>query len=735
MVDVTVSKSRNTLGDLWGGSAAMLVALPSAIAFGVTIYSAIDSSWASLGALAGILGATAIGLIAPALGGTSRLISAPCAPAAAVLSAFAIDAVGQGTDGATVLLLLSAVGLLAGLLQVAMGAVRLGTLIKFVPYPVVSGYLSGVGLVIITSQLPRFLGVPADLHFWAALATPAAWRWQGMVVGALAIGVMLGADKVTRAVPPPILALAAGVAGYFALGLVDPSLLALAGNAFVIGPLVGGGEGFLDGVIGRWSAIADLGLPQIEALVVPALTLAILLSIDTLKTCVVLDALTRSRHNSNRELIGQGLGNVASVAIGGIPGAGTMGATLVNLSSGGQTRFSGIAEGVLSLIAFLVLAPVIAWVPVAALSGILIVVGARMIDWHSLHFLRSRDTMLDFAVIATVVACALSISLIVASGAGVALAIFLFMREQVGGAVIRRKVYGDEVSSNRIRLREERDILERNGDQAVVFELQGSLFFGTAQQLSVALEPELRTRKYVILDMRRVQTVDATAGHVLDQAKDILTERGGVLIFSRVPHRLPSGRDVSRYFDELGLVKPKSPIKVFAGLNEATEWVEERIIEAAALVRDEETLLDLHDIELFAGRKDETLAALEQCMDKRSFKAGERVFASGEVSDELFLIRRGLVSIMLPIDGGKALHVGTFGRGAFFGEMAFLDGESRSADAIAFTDTSLFALSRKRFDGLVQEHKMVALNLMEGLASVLAARLRHTNAELRVLES
>ncbi len=735
MSAASLPKRRSTLGDLWGGSAAMLVALPSAIAFGVTIYSVVDVHQAGLGALAGILGATAIGLVAPALGGTNRLISAPCAPAAAVLSAFALELVAANTGVAAALMLLTAVGLLAGLIQIAMGAVRLGALIRFVPYPVVSGYLGGVGLVIITSQLPRWLGVPKDMAFWTGLATPTAWRWQGIVVGVITIVAMVAAPKVTRAVPAPILALAAGVLGYFGLGLIDPALLSLSGNPFVVGVLGGGGAGLVDALMRRWTSFAALDLAQLEVLVTPALTLAVLLSIDTLKTCVVLDELTRSRHDSNRELIGQGLGNIASAAIGGIPGSGTMGATLVNLSSGGETRLSGLAEGVFSLIAFLVLAPVIAWVPVAALSGILIVVGFRMIDWHALHFLKARDTVLDFVVIATVVTVALSVSLIAASGAGVALAVLLFLREQVGGQVVRRKVYGNEISSNRVRVRSEREVLARCGDQAVIFELQGSLFFGTANQLLLALEPELKTCRYVVLDMRRVSTVDVTAGHVLDQVKQALGERDGTLIFSQVPRHLPTGRDVQRYFDELGLVREGSPVKLFADLDAAIEWVEDRLIAEAGLVPDTETPLDLHDIELFRGRKEETFSALEQCMDKRSFRAGERIFTAGDTGDELFLIRQGLVRIVLPLEGGQTMHLGTFGRGAFFGEMAFLDGEARSADAVAFTDTSLFVLSRERFNGLADQHKRVALNLMEGLASMLAGRVRHTNAELRVLES
>jgi SulP family sulfate permease len=721
-------------GDFWGGLAAMLVALPSAIAFGVTIYSPLGASYAAQGALAGILGVTALGLIAPALGGTNRLITAPCAPAAAVLAAFALESVHNGSDLPTVMLMLSVLGLMAGLLQIFFGTVRLGRLIEYMPYPVVSGYLSGVGLYIIAGQVPKFLGANKNAHFWESLASPELWKWQGMVVGAVTIAAMLVAPRITRIVPAAILALLAGMLAYFGLGLTDPALLTLENNPFVVGSLGGGGS-FTEAMAGRWHAMSDVGLDQLKHIAVPALTLAVLLSIDTLKTCVVLDALTRSRHNSNRELIGQGFGNLASAVIGGIPGAGQMGATLVNMSSGGLSRYSGIFEGVLALFAFLLLGTLISWVPVAALAAILIVIGVRMIDRHSFQFLKQRSTILDFAVIAAVITTALTVSLIAASGIGIVLAVILFIREQIGGTVVRRKVSCNETFSKRIRTHEEMEILVACGERGVVVELQGSLFFGTANQLYSALEPELKTRDYLILDMRRLQSVDVTAVHMLDQVKDMLAERHGFLIFSQLPQNLPSGRDMQQYFDQVGLVRPESPVRVFGELDEALEWVEDRILEGAICELGEQEALALNEIELFKGRKAETLAALEQCMEKRAYKAGEKIFKRGDTGDELFLIRKGAVRIMLPLSEKQSHHLGTFGRGAFFGEMAFLDGDVRSADAVAFSDTEIYVLSRKTFDAVAEEHKKLALGLMEGLASVLASRLRYTNAELRVLES
>lgn len=730
-------KSESLLGDLWGGTAAMLVALPSAIAFGVTIFSALGAQYGAQGAVAGILGTVALGLLAPLFGGTNRLISAPCAPAAAVLSAFAIEHMSRGGSPELGLLLLALMGLMAGGMQLLMGALKLGRLIKYMPYPVVSGYLSGVGMIIIASQLPRFLGLPKGTGFWGALAQPALWRWQGMVVGGTTILVMLLAPRLTRKVPAPVLGLGAGVLVYLAVGvLVDPALLTLDGNKFVVGALGGGeGGGLLDSLSARWDALGQLGFGVLGSLVLPAATLAVLLSIDTLKTCVVLDALTRTRHDSNRELLGQGLGNLAAAALGGVPGAGTMGATLVNMSSGATTKLSGLVEGVAALVAFVLLAGLISWVPVASLSGILLVIGVRMIDWHSLAFLKSKATVLDFAVIAAVITCALTVSLIVASGVGVVLAVLLFIREQVHGSVVRSIVTGDQTFSKRVRIQDERDILVEKGGQTAIVELQGSLFFGTTSQLYHELEADLKRRTYIILDMRRVQAVDITAAHMLDQIKDMLGERGGMLIFSRIPKHVPSGKDMEQYFDEVGLVRSSHKVRVFAELNEAMEWVEDRLIEEAQLARSDEIPMELFEIELFADRKRETLAELETLMEKRQVKAGEGIFAIGDAGDELYLIRKGSVRIVLPVGQGQVHHLATFGRGAFFGEMAFLDGEARSANAVAFTDVELYVLSRKAFDAFADSHKKIALNLMGGLASVLAMRLRYTNAELRALQA
>lgn len=723
------------VGDFWGGLAAMLVALPAAIAFGVTIYSAIAPSHAALGALAGIIGAAVIGLIASTLGGTDRLISAPCAPAAALLSAFAIELLHQGVPGGNIILLLLLLGVLAGLFQILFGFVGIGRLIKYIPYPVVSGYLTGVGLIIIGSQAVKLLGTPAGTSLYEALSSPELWDWRALTVGAVTMLTMWLAPRLTSRLPGTIIGIAAGLLCYFGLAMQDESLLRLSDNDLVIGPLGASGKGYFQAITARWHEIGDLRLAQVAALLGNALTLAVLLSIDTLKTCVVLDQMTRSQHNPNRELIAQGVANIASSSIGGIPGAGTMGATLVNLSSGATTRASGLIEGISALVFALLLSSFIAWIPVAALAGILIVVGIRMIDRGPLRFVQSSATVFDFGVVVTVVIVALTIGLIAASAAGVALAIILFLREQIGGSVVRHKFYVNQMSSSWHRPEAETRILEQKGDQAVIFELQGSLFFGTTQQLYADLEPELRCRSFLILDMKRVQSVDVTAAHLLCQVRDTLAERHALLILSNVRENLPNNRNLREFLEQTGVTEIADAVRLFSELDSAIEWVEDRLLGTSEQsLPESETALEISDMELFKHRKDETLADLETRLVKRHYAAGEIIYSRGEPGDAIYLIRSGTVKIFAPLGGGRTRHVATFGRGDFFGGLAFLDGLPRGNDAIAASDTEFFVLSQEQFEKLTEEHKKLALTLLKALSRSLALRLRHADTENAMLQ-
>ncbi|MBU1964324.1 MAG: cyclic nucleotide-binding domain-containing protein [Proteobacteria bacterium] len=725
------------VGDIWGGFAAMLVALPAAIAYGIAVYAVLGPQYVAYGSIAGIIGAIALGMIAPLLGGSPRLISAPCAPAAAVMGALAAEIIKTGNvspENAVVVLIF--VGLLAGMLELVYGALGGGRFIKYIPYPVVSGYLSGVGALIMLSQFPKLLGLPKGISVMSGMLTPSHWQGTGILVGVITIAGVLAAPRLVRAVPAVILGLFAGLLAYFGISIFIPELRTLADNRLVIGPLFQESGSFTTMLKGQWSAFSNVRMADIASLIMPAVTLSVLLSIDTLKTCVVMDTMTRSRHNSNRELMGQGSANIVSALLGGMPGSGTMGPTLVNIGSGGRTRLSGFLEGIFALIAFLMLAWFIAWLPIAALAGILMVVAWRMIDFRSVLLLRQRSTVLDFCVIALVVITAVYFNLIAAAGVGMGLAILLFIREQIRGSVIRRKIYGDQISSKQYRVQEEKELLQQYGNLITIAELQGSLFFGTTDQLFTEIEPDLKRSRFLILDMRRLQSVDFTAVHMLELFGDIMKEREGYLIFSHLLPTLPTGQNLEAYFNQLGLLKLGRNVKIFLTLDEAMQWSEDQILdEHRGVQTGKDQPLGLAEIELLREFENvDGLPFMKACVVELSFKAGETLFRRGDIGDELFIIRRGIVRIVLPLENDRYHILATFGRGNFFGEIAFLDRGARSADAVADTDTDVFVISRLQFDEVSRSNPTLGVMLFARIARGLALRLRYTDAELRALK-
>ena len=721
------------MNDLFGGLAAMLVALPSAIAFGIVIYSSLGSGFTAQGATAGILGTIAVGLVASLFGGTKRLISAPCAPAAAILSVFAHETLGHGVKPDQIPFLLVLVGFLAGIFQIAGGLFKGGRFIKYVPYPVVAGYMSGVGILIFSAQLPKLLGLPGEVNMMNLIHHLSSVKWQSLLIGLVTMTVMALGHKITKKIPAAILALLSGLSTYFLLAIFDPILLVLKDNPFVIGPIVSVNFSFSSLVRTQLEGFSHCSLSDVKALLVPSLTLATLLSIDTLKTCLMLNAMTRSKSDSNRELIAQGLANMASSLFCGIPGAGTTGPTLVNLSSGGRTRLSSFLEGGFAFLVFLVLGKLLAWIPVSTLAGILIVIAARTIDRKNLTLWKRRSTLVDFIVILCVIIAALTLSLIWAAVVGIAMSVVLFLRDQIHRPVVRRRFNGSELFSKRKRIPEAREVLTTHGATTFIFELQGPLFFGTTDQLMMEIDPVLSQAKTVILEMHRVQVVDYSGAYVLKQIEARISDNGGKLVLAAVPQS-GNRRNIQRYLEELGLVSGKADIEYFDSLDEALEWSEDQILKAHwDGERPLDYVLDLTEIPLFEGIHPKVTLELRKIIKTVEFKSGALIFKRHDEGSTLFFIARGTVKIVLQVPGSAPHHIATFGKGDFFGDLAFLDKEARSADALALEDTTLYSLSREDFEELSKEHPHTTALVFEQLSRMLSQRLRQTNLELEAL--
>jgi len=715
--------------------AGMLVALPSTIAYGILAYSALGPQFAMNAALGAVLGAISFNLVSAAVGGAQRLISSPSAPTAAVISVFVTEMVHRGGVAPEIIpLYVSLLTAFAGLLQLVFGSIGGGKFVKYIPYPVIAGYLLGVSFLIIIGQIPRIFGLPKGMKWSEGLMLPALWNWQSICIAIVTMAAVYFSKKYIKQIPSVVTALMAGVIAYFILALFNPPMLHLSGNSLVVGRLIESPDDIPRLVINRWSMLPGLNFSYFQDILVPGLTLALLLSVTTLNTCVVLDTMTFSSHNPRRTLIGQGLASIASGFMCGIPGAGLMGATVENVHNGGKTSYSAAVASLTTLTVLLVAGRLLAWLPVAALAGILVMVASRSIDLKLVNMLKNKSTIFDFVVILTVVIAAVNLDLIKGAGVGLAMAILLFLREQMNVSVIRRRLFGNQVYSKKIRLKYERAILDENGDMTLIIELQGQLFFGTTDQLNTTLESYYPTCKFFILDMRRIQSVDYTAANMLKKILTRVKQKKGYLIFTNIPTILPTGQNIKQYFKNLGL--NESPgLRYYDSTEDALEWVEDEILIEKQKDREKDRhILRLQEIELVKDFPEDALQKLGSSLVEKVFHPGELIFKAGDESDEIYFVRQGAVKITLPISDGKVFHLLTIGAGGIFGEMAFIDNVRRSADAVPLDECYLYVLSRSKFEEVTAIYPDIAGKFYHRLALLTVNRLRQSNKELKVFQ-
>jgi SulP family sulfate permease len=531
--------------------------------------------------------------------------------------------------------------------------------------------------------------------------------------------------------------LLAGFAAYWVMAwTLWPELRAFNHNPFVIGSLqigfadIGAALDDLSNLFSSAGVLPDQ-MPW-NSIVMTALTLSVLLSIDTLKTCIALDSMTGARYNPNRELIGQGLGNLMTGLLGGTPGAGTIGPSLVNHASGGTTAYSSVFQAVWSLLAVVLLSSLIAWVPIAALAAILVVVGFSMIDWKAFRLLKSGDTLVDFIVIALVVVVANTIGLIAASGLGIVLSVLLFMREQIHTSTIRRRMTGQEVFSKKARQHDEHAVLVKRGQETLIVELQGSLFFGTTSQLFDEISQDLTGRRTLLLDFMYVQSLDYTAGHMIERLGNELSMQNATLVLSHLPDQLPNGRDLHAYIDHLGISQHPST-RLFKHFNDALEWIEDRLLLDEGLASETGGQLALGDFPLFKDLRQDDLSALQAIAQKRFFRKGDVISEIGSLGHELMLIQSGEVRMLLPANGDGKLLLATLGAGHVFGEMSFLDGVPHAVGVVAGRDTHLLILDRTAFSQALADRPKASALIMQELARAISRRLRRSNMEIHNL--
>jgi sulfate permease, SulP family len=468
------------LGDIYGGVTAAVVALPLALAFGVA---------SGVGPIAGLYGAIAVGFFAAVFGGTPSQVSGPTGPMTVVMA----TVVAQFADNLPQAFAIVALG---GLLQIAFGLMRVGRYVSYTPYSVVSGFMSGVGIIIILIQTLPFVGVdPASGGpMGSVLAWPEAARsinTDALLIALLALGLMIfWPTRFGRYLPAPLAALIAGtLAGLF---------------VFTSAPTIGTVP----------TGLPELHIPTIDfaslpAIVEPALILALLGSIDSLLTSLVADSITRTRHDSNRELIGQGIGNVAAGLIGALPGAGATMRTVVNVRAGGRTRLSGALHALILLALVLGLGPIAEQIPHAALAGILMKVGWDIIDWSYLKRFRSAPRE-KLTVMLVTLALTVFVDLITAVAVGLILAGFVTARwmesEELKGITQLALPENEESLSDA-----ERAVLKRNNGQIALLALRGRFSYASARELVQRIGMGISGYKIAIFDFTDAAHIDTSA--------------------------------------------------------------------------------------------------------------------------------------------------------------------------------------------------------------------------------
>ena len=490
------SSWKTVRGDFFGGVAAGVVALPLALAFGVA---------SGLGPVAGLYGAIATGIVAAVFGGTPVQITGPTGPMTLVVSG--VLAMNLLPTGAVNLPRVVGIFVLAGLGQIGLGLLRIGSYIRYVPYPVISGFMSGIGVIIILQQMFPMLGAESPssdplsilrhLHLLGGNIT-----WGAVALSASTIATVFILPRFTSTVPASLVALVA--------------LTALAGLLKLEVPVIGEIPSGLPSLV-----MPSLDLQRLPAVLSAAIQLALLGAIDSLLTALVADNLTRSQHDSNRELVGQGLGNIAAGLIGGIPGAGATMRTVVNVEAGGRSRLSGVIHGLFLAAVLLGLSGLLQHVPRAVLAGLLVAVGIGIIDRRGFSHIRKLPRSDTFLMLFVLVLTVFT-DLIIAVAAGLIIASFVFMKKV--GDVTERQTTLTPVADE--PWADELTIPDAIRNKLFIKHVDGPLFFGFASQfLDIARQAAVQSR-LLVLRMDRISYMDQTGVYALNDALTRLIAAG-----------------------------------------------------------------------------------------------------------------------------------------------------------------------------------------------------------------
>ncbi len=512
--------------DAIAGLIVAAVALPLAIAFAIA---------AGLSPQAGLITAVVAGFLISALGGCRVQIGGPTGAFIVIIYGIVSQFGEAGLMIATIL---------AGIILIILGLCGLGSIIKYIPYPVTVGFTSGIALIIFAGQIETLLGLnctealaaleyakmPGDFigKICVYIHAIETTNWIAFGISLITILICVYWKRVTQKVPGSIIAILVTTLGVLigqAFGWIAPEQVTTIGSKF---PDVAKGVAFS-------LPSFDFSNVDIRALVSPAISIALLAGIESLLSAVVADGMTGRRHHSNTELIGEGIANIASPLLGGIPATGAIARTATNIKNGGQTPVAGILHAVFLLIIMLFLGRYAAMIPMATLGGIVAVVAYNMSELHLVKGM-FKSTRSDVSVMLTSFLLTVLVDLTVAIQAGVLLAAFLFIRRMSESTEARNvtRALAGEFNKQETRPDDLNQIQETIPPGVEIFEVYGALFFGAADKFKDTLLSQRRRPKILILRMRHVLVLDATALHSLEEVYAHTAAKGVTLILSGV---------------------------------------------------------------------------------------------------------------------------------------------------------------------------------------------------------
>lgn len=731
---------KNWAGDASGAIAAALIAIPQAMSLGVLAFAALGPAYAALGVVAGLLASVIGNLVVVALPaarcqimGARSSATVVFAAMVAALAAHPLLQTADGPDPAQVITVAFAALLGAGVLQVVFGLTGLGRAVRFVPHPVAAGFMNGIALMILLSQLAPALGADAGRGWLDVLGDPASIKPGAFAVTLSVVAGTFAAKRFLSKLPEAVCGLAAGVFVHYGLAWFSPG---------TVGPLIGA------------LPEIDLGGAQLESMLAfpwserpaawgallfgHALVLAVVIALDGLVASMVGDSVTHTHHDSRRLLLGQGMAGIAGAVFGALPALANAHTRVANYVAGGRTtRGAAFLHSVFLLVAVFALAPVVSGVPIAALAGVMIYIALLLLDRWTSEMLGRLGTEVEHrGEIALNVAIVLGVALalplfnvMAAFALGVAATVILLLAK-LSGSPVRRRLDGTVRASLKVRDAQARAALRPLARSIRILELEGEIFFGTAEALRReigALAPDTR---YAILDFRRVIHIDASGARVLQMIGGHCRRHRIELLLAHVQADEPRGR----YLRALGLAAVVPEEHWFRDLDRALEWAEDHLLQRARF--EDAPELAPAQMSLFAGLDESELAVAAAALERHELAHGEMLFSEGEAGERLFLIARGFVSIKVKLeDDPGALRLATFSPGVFFGEAALLEGTPRSSDAFAKGErVVLYSLSRERFAELVRLQPQAALKIYQNMSRELAARVRAATQALRALE-